>query len=200
MPEAGEVTGLLNEMALGNKEAIDRLLPLVYDQLHRLAWAYFRSERHDHTLQPTALVHEAYIRLVDRRAPLESRGHFLALAATQMRRVLLDYARRHRAGRRGGGEQPVLLEDSAAICGPVPLDMIALDAALVKLATLDSKQAQLVELRFFGGLSIEEAAAVMHVSDATVKRSWSSARAFLRRELEGAVLDSGAMGADTGNL
>lgn len=183
VPAAGEVTRLLREMAVGNKEAMNRLLPLVYNELHHLARGYFRRERREHTLQPTALINEMFIRLVDQRAPIEGRGHFLALAAAQMRRVLLDYARKHRAERRGGDAQRVLLEDSVAICGAHPLDMITVDAALVKLAKLDPGQAQLVELRFFGGLSIEETAAVMQISTATVKRSWSSARAFLRREI-----------------
>jgi RNA polymerase sigma factor (TIGR02999 family) len=200
MPDAGEITRLLREMGRGDKAAIDRLLPVVYDELHRLARGYFRRERGEHTLQATALVNEAYVRLVDQRAPLESRGHFLALAATQMRRVLLDYARRHAAERRGGAVERVLLEDSIAICGPIPVDMIALDDALTTLAALDPAQARLVELRFFGGLSVEETADAMQVSTATVKRGWSSARAFLRREINGGTLDAGAMGADPGSI
>jgi RNA polymerase sigma-70 factor (ECF subfamily) len=184
MQDPGEVTRLVRELGQGNQEALNRLLPIIYDQLHRLAGAYFRRERGEHTLQPTALVHEAYLRMVDWREPLESRGHFLAVAATQMRRILLDHARRHNAGRRGGGAQQVMLEDTVAICGPRPVDAIALDAALEKLAELDPEQARLVELRFFGGLSIEQAAEVTGVSTATIKRSWSSARAYLRREME----------------
>jgi RNA polymerase sigma factor (TIGR02999 family) len=179
---------------------MNQLLPLVYDELHRLARSYFRRERGEHTLQPTALVHEAYIRLVDQRAPMESRGHFLAVAATQMRRILLDYARKHHAARRGGAGQKVLLEDTMAICAQRPVDMIALDAALTKLAALDGSQAQLVELRFFGGLSVEETAEVLGVSPATVKRSWSSARAFLHREITGGSVDARAMGADSADL
>ena len=111
----GEVTRLLGELGRGQKEAMNQLLPLVYDELHRLARSYFRRERGEHTLQPTALVHEAYIRLVDQKSPMDSRGHFLAVAATQMRRILLDYARKHKAARRGGGGQQVLLEDTMAI-------------------------------------------------------------------------------------
>ena len=130
----GEVTRLLGEIGRGQKEAVNDLLPLVYDELHRLARSYFRRERGEHTMQPTALVHEAYIRLVDQRAPLESRGHFMAVAATQMRRILLDYARKHRAARRGGDGQKVLLEDTMAICEQRPVDMILLDSALEKLA------------------------------------------------------------------
>src|SRR5215471_20929352 len=116
MNETGEVTRLLGEIGQGHKEAVNQLLPLVYDELHKLARAYFRRERGEHTLQPTALVHEAYLRLVDQHAPLDSRGHFLAVAATQMRRILLDYARKHHAARRGGGGPKVLLEDTMAIC------------------------------------------------------------------------------------
>lgn len=179
----GEITHLLHEMGQGDKNAVNRLLPLVYKDLRRLAGAAFRRERREHTLQPTALVNEAYMRMLGRRAPVESRGHFLALAAMQMRRILLDYARKHRVGRRGGEAQRVPLEDSAAVCNERPLDMIALDSALEKLAALDSRQAQLVELRFFGGLSIDETAEILHIGTATAKRSWSSARAFLRREL-----------------
>ena len=186
MNDGGEVTRLLGEIGRGQKAAINELLPMVYEELHRLARSYFRRERGEHTLQPTALVHEAYIRLVDQRAPLESRGHFMAVAATQMRRILLDYARKHRAARRGGEGQRVMLEDTMAISEQQPVDMILLDGALRKLELLDGSQAQLIELRFFGGLSIEETAVVMGVSPATVKRSWSSARAFLHREISGA--------------
>ena len=200
MGDSGEVTRLLKELGQGRKDAMNQLLPLVYDELHRLARAYFRRERGEHTLQPTVLVHEAYIRLVDQRAPMESRGHFLAMAATQMRRILLDYARKHHAARRGGAGQKVLLEDTMAISEQRPLDMIALDRALSNLATLDANQAQLVELRFFGGLSVEETAEVLGVSPATVKRSWNSARAFLRREITGGPLDARAVGADSADI
>ena len=181
----GEVTRLLGEIGRGGSQAVNDLLPLVYDELHRLARTYFRRERGEHTLQPTALVHEAYIRLVDQRSPLANRGHFMAVAATQMRRVLLDYARKHRAARRGGEDQKVMIEDTMLISEQKPVDIILLNSALDKLAELDPKQTQLVELRFFGGLSLEETAEAMGVSPATVKRSWSSARAFLHREMTG---------------
>jgi RNA polymerase sigma factor (TIGR02999 family) len=200
MSDTGEVTRLLGEIGRGQKDAMNQLLPLVYDELHRLARAYFRRERGEHTLQPTALVHEAYIRLVDQHAPMESRGHFLAVAATQMRRILLDYARKHQAARRGGAGQKVLLEDTMAICEQKPVDMIALNTALDQLATLDPKQSQLVELRFFGGLSVEDTAEAMGVSPATVKRSWSSARAFLHRAMTGGAGDTRAMGADSSDF
>jgi RNA polymerase sigma-70 factor (ECF subfamily) len=196
MEDTGEVTRLLGEISRGRKDAMNQLLPLVYDELHRLARSYFRLERGEHTLQPTALVHEAYLRMVDQKAPLESHGHFLAVAATQMRRILLDYARKHGAARRGSAGQKVALEDTMAICEQRPVDMIALDGALTRLETLDSEQSRLVELRFFGGLSVEQTAEVMGVSTATVKRSWSSARAFLHREITGGALDAPALGAD----
>jgi RNA polymerase sigma factor (TIGR02999 family) len=200
MSDTGEVTKLLGEVGRGKKEAMNELLPLVYDELHRLARSYFRRERGEHTLQPTALVHEAFIRMVDQRAPMDSRGHFLAVAATQMRRILLDYARKHKAERRGGGGQKVMLEDTMAIAEQKPLDMIALDSALNRLSMMDPEQARLVELRFFGGLSVEETAEVMGVSTATIKRSWSSARAFLLREITGGTSDAGAMGADPASV
>jgi RNA polymerase sigma-70 factor, ECF subfamily len=200
MDDTGEVTRLLGEIGRGQKEAMNQLLPLVYDELHRLARSYFRRERGEHTLQATALVNEAYIRLVDQKAPLQSRGHFLAVAATQMRRILLDYARKHHAARRGGAGQKVILEDTMAISEQNPVDMIALDKALTHLAELDAEQARIVELRFFGGLSVEQTAEVMNCSTATVKRSWSSARAFLHREITGGALDAGAMGADSSSF
>jgi RNA polymerase sigma-70 factor (ECF subfamily) len=192
------VQRLLDEMRQGNKGAMNELLPIVYDELHRMAQAYFRRERGDHTLQATALVHEAYLRMGDQRAPLQNRNHFLAVAATQMRRILLDYARRHR--RRGGSEPKVMLEDTMAVCGPRPVDVIALDMALVKLAELDPKLAELVELRFFGGLTVEETAEALGVSAPTVKRSWRSARAFLRLEIEGGAGDTGAMEEDPSDI
>jgi RNA polymerase sigma-70 factor (ECF subfamily) len=200
MEDTGEVTRLLGEIGRGHKDAMNQLMPLVYDELHRLARSYFRRERGEHTLQPTALVHEAYIRMVDQRAPIESHGQFLAVAATQMRRILLDHARKHHAARRGSAGQKVVLEDTMAICEQQPLDMIALDGALTRLEALDSEQARLVELRFFGGLSVEQTAKVMGLSPSTVKRSWSSARAFLHREISGGSLDTGAMGADPAGL
>jgi len=185
------------DIRTGNKDAINQLLPLVYDELRRLARSYFRRERIAHTLQPTALVHEAYVRLADQRAPLESRSHFMALAATLMRRILLDHARRHR--RAGSGER-VSIEDTLALQESRPLDVVALDAALTKLEKLGPAQARFVELRFFGGLSLEETAETSGVSIATVKRSWNSARAFLRRELAGGALDTGSVGASSPDL
>jgi len=199
MSDAGEVTRLLGEIGQGQKEAVNQLLPLVYDELHKLARGYFRRERGEHTLQPTALVHEAYLKLVDQRGSIENRSHFLALAATQMRRILLDYARKYHAARRGSG-QKVSLEDTMAVATDEGLDVISLDLALEKLASLDSEQARMVELRFFGGLTVEETAQVMGTSPATVKRSWNSARAFLHREISGGSLDTPAMGADSPDI
>jgi RNA polymerase sigma factor (TIGR02999 family) len=194
----GPVTQLLDQIATGpeaaRKSAIDQLLPLVYDELHRLARSYFQRERTDHTLQPTALVHEAYLRLVDQQAPMESRGHFLALAATQMRRILLDHARRHQAERRGGNDQKLQLEDTLVIADEAPgrrgdeaelIDLISLDSALDQLNRLDPQLVHMVELRYFAGLSIEETARILKISTATVKRGWASARAFLKREMTG---------------
>lgn len=168
---------------------VNDVLPQVYEELHRLARTYFRRERGERTLQPTALVHEAYMRLLEQRVPMESRNHFMAVAATQMRRILLDHARRHNAARRGGDSQRVMLEDHAAIANQQPLDVILLNSALDRLAELDPQQARLVELRFFAGLSIEETAEVMEISPATAKRSWNSARAFLHRAMTGKVTD-----------
>lgn len=196
----GEVTRLLKEMQGGNKHAADQLLPLVYDELHRLAIAYFRRERSDHTLQPTALVNEAYVRLVDQNmVRWESRGHFMAMAATLMRRILLDYARAHSAAKRGG--QKVAIEDSMAVSQQRQLDVIALDAALNKLAAIDAEQSRLVELRFFGGLSVEETAEVMGLGSATIKRYWHSAKAWLYREIqEGESSDARSLEASSGHI
>jgi RNA polymerase sigma factor (TIGR02999 family) len=199
MTDSGEVTRLLGEIGQGQKDAVNQLLPLVYDELHKLARGYFRRERGEHTLQPTALVHEAYIKLVDQRGTIENRSHFLALAATQMRRILLDYARKYHAARRGSG-QKVSLEDTMDIAADESLDVIALDLALEKLAALDPEQARLVELRFFGGLTVEETAQVLGLSSATVKRSWSSARAFLHREISGGSLDTQSVGEDSPDI
>lgn len=195
-----DVTRLLKEMQSGNRDAADQLLPLVYDELHRLAIAYFRRERADHTLQPTALVNEAYLRLVDQdMVRWESRGHFLAMAATLMRRILLDYARAHGAAKRGG--QKVAIEDGMAVSEQRGLDIIALDAALHKLAAIDGEQSRLVELRFFGGLSVEETAEVMGLGTATVKRYWQSAKAWLYREIqEGQASDARSLETSSGHL
>ena len=178
-----DVTRLLGEIGRGQKEAINDLLPLVYDELHRLARSYFRRERGEHTLQPTALVHEAYLRLVDQRSPIESRGHFLAVAATQMRRILLDYARKHQAAKRGGPHQKVRI-DEALLVSEQQLDIVlSVDESLKRLEQIDPRQSRVVELRFFAGLDVEQTAAVMGISTATVKREWQFAKAWLQREM-----------------
>ncbi|MCC6292906.1 MAG: sigma-70 family RNA polymerase sigma factor [Bryobacterales bacterium] len=180
-----QVTRLLLELNAGNHAAIESLMPLVYDELRRIAARHLNRERLDHTLQPTALVHEAYLRLVDQRAPhWQNRLHFMSVAATMMRRVLIDHAKaRHRVRRGGANQQRVLLEDNIAGTDNRVLEVLAIDEALDKLTALDPQQARVVELRFFGGLSVEETAQVMGVSTPTVKRYANSARAFLHREM-----------------
>jgi len=173
---------LLGELSRGNESALDKLLPLVYDELHRLARGYFRGERPDNTLQATALVHEAYLRLVEARFQgVESRSHFVGFAAKVMRRILVDHARETRAQKRGG--QKTELTESKAFTKGEEVDVVALDEALSRLEAVDPDQSRVVELRYFGGLSIEETAALLRISEPTVKRRWSSARAWLRREL-----------------
>ncbi len=180
-----DVTRLLVDLQRGADGAADQLVPLVYDELHKLAVHYMRAERGDHTLQPTALVHEAYIRLVDQRnASWQNRSHFFGIAAQAMRRILVDHARRKRAGKREGGDR-VTLDESVAEAPQRSVDLIALDDALNKLASLDPRQARVVELRFFGGLDIEQTAESLGISPATVKRDWTFARAFLQREMDG---------------
>ncbi|MBW8874756.1 MAG: sigma-70 family RNA polymerase sigma factor [Acidobacteria bacterium] len=181
------VSQLLLDWRAGNPAALDQLLPLVYDELHRVARAHLARERSDHTLQPTALVNEAYLRLVDlRRLDWQSRAHFIAMAATTMRRILVSHARRHRAAKRGGGAVTVTLqEDAAAGADEHSVELIALDEALSALAELDSRQSRVVELRYFAGLSIEETAEALAVSPATVKNEWKMARAWLFNRLAG---------------
>lgn len=184
-PDPGEVTALLGGWSRGEAAALDRLVPLVYDELRRLAGALLRHEREGHTLQPTALVHEAFLRLLgERRVDAPTRARFFAVAATAMRRVLVDHARTRRRLKRGGGETAVALPEELAGETPLaPIDVLALDVALDRLAGLDPQQVRIVELRYFAGLSIEETAALVGASPATVKRDWTSARAFLLREL-----------------
>jgi RNA polymerase sigma factor (TIGR02999 family) len=159
-------------------------LPVVYDELRRQARHYLRKERPDHTLQTTALVHEAYLRLSKQRPqPFANRAHFLAIAAQLMRQVLVEHARRRRRVKRGGDAVVVLLDEAIAHAAARHVNVLALDEALIALGRLDARQARIVELRFFGGLSIEETSGVLDLSPATVKREWSTARAWLRREL-----------------
>jgi RNA polymerase sigma factor (TIGR02999 family) len=189
-PPSG-VTELLRRWNLGDREAMDRLMPIVYDELRRLAAGYLKAERPDHTLQPTALVHEAYLRLVRQdRVEWQNRAHFFGIAARMMRRVLVDHARRRRAGKRDGGGFRLTIQVGEALEVSRDPELLELDQALERLERLDSDQARVVELRFFGGLTVEETATVLGISTATVKREWRTARAFLRQEM-----DAGSVGA-----
>ena len=181
---AGTTTRLLSEWRAGDLTAFDRLLPIVYEELRQLASHYMRAERADHLLQTTALVHEAYLRLVDNKeASYETRSHFFAMAAQVMRHVLVDYARARRRAKRGGGAPVVALEDIAVISDERAEEVIAVDAALENLMSFDVRKGRIFELRHFGGLSVEEAAQVLKVSPATVARDWRMAKAWLRRAI-----------------
>jgi RNA polymerase sigma factor (TIGR02999 family) len=180
---SSEATRLLIDHGNGDTAALDRLLPLVYDELRKIAAGYLRRERDGHTLQPTALVHEAYVRLIDQRVRWQSRAHFLGVAAQLMRRILVDYARGRHADKRGGGFAMVALDEAMLAPYEKDVDVVALDDALQALSALDPQQSRVVELRFFGGLSIEEAAEVLGVSSSTVSRDWTVARTWLRREI-----------------
>ena len=178
-----QVTGLLGQWRAGDPAALESLIPLVYAELHRIAHGYLRGERKGHTLQSTALVNEAYLRLVSQEpGQINNRAHFVRVAAHVMRQILVDYARAQRATKRDGGHRVELDESLHPVQLP-DVDVIALDAALSALAQLDARQAQIVEMRFFGGLSVEDTAVTLGVSPATVKREWATARAWLRREL-----------------
>jgi RNA polymerase sigma-70 factor (ECF subfamily) len=180
-----DVSLLLRAWSDGDQSALDKLTPIVYGELRRLAQHYMSRERTGHTLQATALVNEAYLRLVDyKRMRWENRGHFFAVSAQLMRRILVDHARRHNL-KRGAGVQHVALEDTAVIADDRSENMVALDDAMQALARIDSRKAQVVELRYFGGLSVEETAEVLKVSPVTVMRDWSTARAWLYREMSG---------------
>ena len=180
------VTQMLVDWSNGDQKALDKLMPLVYDELRRLAGNYLRRERAGHTLQPTALVNEAYLKLIDQKnARWQNRAQFFGVAAQLMRRILVDHARSHQAAKRGGSDQQRLSITSAERLVKQPeVDLLALHEALNELKTLDPQQERIVELRFFGGLSIEETAEVLGVGHATVERDWKMARAWLRRKLE----------------
>lgn len=181
----GDITLLLQEWSDGDSEALEDLTTLLYRELHGLAQAFMRRERHDHTLQPTALVHEAFLRLVrQERVQWHNREQFFAVAARVMRRILVDHARRVQAEKRGGDLQTIAIEDADVAAGEQQVDLLALDDALERLAELDPQQARIVELRFFAVLTIAETAAVLHISPATVKRRWDSARAWLSTQLQ----------------
>lgn len=185
MAVSQEVTVLLKEINDGDPNASDKLLPLIYDELRKLARAYLRNERSDHTLQATALVHEAYIRLVEwENVSWQNRAHFFAVAAQIMRRLLVDYAREKKAQKRDGG-QKLALDETVSFTAPRGIDLLVLDEALENLAKLDKMQAKVVELRFFGGLTIEETAHTLNVSPTTVKREWTAAKAWLYKTITG---------------
>lgn len=182
-PRVEDVTSLLIASSSGDQEALNRLLPLVYDELRRLADRYLHRERSDHTLQATALVHEAYLRLIDQKVSWANRAHFFGVAAEMMRRILIDHARSRQAAKRGSGGIKMSLDDVLELSDERAADLIALDEALKDLADFDAQKARVVELRFFGGLSIEETAAVMGVGTATITRQWRLAKAWLYHEL-----------------
>src|ERR1022692_2601192 len=179
----GDVSKLLMAWTGGEQSALDKLTPIVYHELRRLARRYMKGERPGHSLQTTALVNEAYLRLVDyKRMQWQNRAHFFAVSSQVMRRILVEHARRHNL-KRGGGVQHVSLEEAAVVGGNRAADLVALDDALNALARLDARKVQVVEMRFFGGLSVEETAEVLKVSAVTVMRDWSTAKAWLYREL-----------------
>lgn len=184
---AGDVTRLLAAWSQGDAKALEELIPLVYEELHRLAERHLARERAGHTLQPTAVVHEAYLKLVDqKRVTWKNRGHFFAVAAQAMRRLLVDHARRHDAAKRGGSVTLVPLEAADPSVASKEADVLALDRALEKLAALDATQAKIVELRYFGGLTLDETADVLGSSASTVSRAFRLAKAWLYRELSAA--------------
>lgn len=187
MPETPQnVTQLLIAWKGGDKRALDKLIPIVYDELRRQASRYLRRERAGHTLQTTALIHEAYLRLIDQRSvQWQNRAQFFGIAAQLMRRILVDHARAKHRAKRGGSDLRVSLTDVMALTKDPDLDLLEIDEALTRLAAIDEQQSKIVELRFFSGLSIEETAAALEISPATVKRDWSVARAWLYREISG---------------
>jgi RNA polymerase sigma factor (TIGR02999 family) len=168
----------------GDREALDALIPIVYGELRRMAHRYLERERSDHTLQSTALVHEVYVRLIGQKLPeWQSRAHFFGVAARLMRQILVEYARGHLAAKRGGGACKVTVESGALVAQKSDVDVILLDDALFELAKLDARQSRIVELRFFGGLSIDDTSEVLGISPATVVREWTTARIWLHREI-----------------
>ena len=183
-PSHKDVTGLLIDWSKGDQEALNKLMPLVYDELHRLASRYLRHERPGHTFQTTALVHEAYLKLVDEKnANWQNRVHFFAAAAQVMRHVLVDYARKRRASKRGGDYCRLSLDEATISSEEKDTDLLALNEALNNLATIDTQQSRVVELRVFGGLTVEETAEALGISPRTVKREWSMAKAWLHKQI-----------------
>ena len=179
-----EITQLLAEWSDGNQTALDKLYPLVYDELHRMARRYMKREQKGHTLQTTALINEAYVRLVDQKhVHWANRAHFFAISAQIMRRILIDHARRHAYAKRGGGAEKISLDETAIVAKERAPDLLVLDEALNRLAEIDPRRGQVVELRYFGGLNNEEIAGVLKISENTVTRDWNMARAWLYQEL-----------------
>jgi len=179
-----EVTQLLIDWSNGDRAALDKLLPVVEEELRRLAHRYMSRERAGHTLQTTALVNEAFVRLVNRRnVQWQNRAHFFGIAAQLMRTILVDHARSHASVKRGGGAHKLELDEAMVVSRQKASEVLALDEALKQLALIDAQQSRIVELRFFGGLTVEETAEVLHLSPATIKREWSTAKAWLYREL-----------------
>ena len=186
-----EITQLLIDWSRGDQTALDKLMPLVYNELRRLAHHYMGRERPNHTLQTTALVNEAYVRLIDQnRVEWQNRAHFFAVAAKVMRHLLVDHARSHQYAKRGGGTLQVALEEAAVMSQEQPTDLVALDEALIKLADLDLRKSRIVEMRYFGGLNAEEIAEVLGLSIITIKREWQKAKAWLYREINREGQDS----------
>jgi RNA polymerase sigma-70 factor, ECF subfamily len=184
MASPQDVTALLADWSRGDQTALGQLLPVVYAELRRIAARQLARERVGHTLQPTALVHEVYLRLIDqRRVDWQNRAHFFGVASQVMRRILVDHARRHRAGKRGDGVQCVSLDDAKEVAAPREISILALDDALDRLQQVDPDLARIVELRAFGGLTVDEAAHVLQISPSTAKRDWRTAKAWLNREL-----------------
>ncbi|MEK6703320.1 MAG: sigma-70 family RNA polymerase sigma factor [Planctomycetota bacterium] len=194
-----DVTGLLKRLSDGDSRAVDVLLPVIYDQLRGLAGSFLRRESPGHTLQTTALVHEAYLKLVGQdQAKYDGRAHFFAVAAQAMRRILVNHARDGNRLKRGGGMRRVELDESAIVGPAEDMDLVALDESLVRLAELDERKARTVEMRFFAGMSIEETASALGVAPATVKRDWDFARAWLYRDLSRGEADERTTGGDSG--
>jgi RNA polymerase sigma factor (TIGR02999 family) len=186
LEERGDITQLLMAWSDGDESALEKLVPLIYGELRRLAQRYMRRERHGHTLQTTALINEAYLQLVDiRNVHWQNRAHFFALCARLMRRILVDFARSRHYAKRGAGAEPLSLDQSVPASPEYSLDLVAVDDALQTLARMDGRKAQVVELRFFGGLTVEETAEALKVSPETVRRDWRLAKVWLLRELSG---------------
>lgn len=187
MNDSPDITRLLKNWGSGDKDALDALLPLVYGELHRQAARYLRRERSDHTLQTTALIHEAYVKLIDQRnVDWQNRAHFFGIAAQAMRRILVDYARTKKREKRGGNDVKLQLDEAInASADQRHIDLVALDEALERLTALDERQARIVELRYFSGMTTDETAEVLGISPATVRRDWDMAKAWLHKQLSG---------------